>query len=137
MANFTSLSAFTLALIALILATLLTVESAPAAPAPAPPAPKPKPKPDPKVPVFTVYPLDNEKGTGKTISKFGCHNHGLKAVASVHYRSGPHAQIKFYSDKNCKGKVTHSMPINTYKQMGGPYKSQSVLVFKGNGSLMQ
>jgi hypothetical protein len=89
------------------------------------------------VPVFSIYPQDNEKGTPKLVSKYGCHNHGLKAVASVHYRSGPHAQIKFYADKDCKGKVTHSMPINTYKQMGGPYMSQSVLVFKGTGSAMQ
>ncbi|KAF9153684.1 hypothetical protein BG015_002894 [Linnemannia schmuckeri] len=129
MAPFSSLNAITLALLALILAiaTTTTVQS----------APTPTPVADPKVPVFSIYSKDNEKGTSASVSKYGCHNHGLKAVASVHYRSGPHAQLKFYSGKDCKGKVTHSMPINTYKQMGGPYKSQSVLVFKGTGSAMQ
>ncbi|KAG0278618.1 hypothetical protein BGZ95_003564 [Linnemannia exigua] len=158
MASFSSLNTFTLALIALLLASILANTSidaapvvaaaappaapakpAPAKPAPAKPAPaKPAPaKPDPKVPVFSIYPQDNEKGTAKKVTGFGCHNHGLKAVASVHYRSGPHAQIKFYSGKDCKGKVTHSMPINTYKSMGGPYKSQSVIVFNGKGGPMQ
>ncbi|KAG0295020.1 hypothetical protein BGZ96_012683 [Linnemannia gamsii] len=125
MATFSTLNTITLALLALILALATTsVQSAPVAA-------------DPKVPVFSIFPMNNEKGTSKVVSKFGCHNHGLTAVASVHYLSGPHAQIKFYADKNCKGKVTHSMPINTYKQMGGPYKSQSVLVFKGTGTAMQ
>ncbi|KAG0379321.1 hypothetical protein BGX24_000878 [Mortierella sp. AD032] len=154
MVSFSSLNSFTLALIALLLASILATSSidaapvvaaappppaAPAKPAPAKPAPaKPAPsKPDPKIPVFSIYPQDNEKGTAKKVTGFGCYNHGLKAVASVHYRSGPHAQIKFYSGKDCKGKVTHSMPINTYKSMGGPYKSQSVAVSKGKGGPMQ
>ncbi|KAF9297748.1 hypothetical protein BKA57DRAFT_436795 [Linnemannia elongata] len=130
MATFSSLNTITLALLAIILA-IATVQSAPT------PAPSPAPVADPKVPVFSIFSKDNEKGATATVSKFGCHNHGLKAVAGVHYRSGPHAQIKFYTGKDCKGKVTHSMPINTYKSMGGPYKSQSVLVFKGTGTTMQ
>ncbi|KAF9541096.1 hypothetical protein EC957_003423 [Mortierella hygrophila] len=124
MASFSSLNTITLALLALIL-VIATVQSAPT------------PVADPKVPVFSIFSKNNEKGAKATVSKYGCHNHGLKAVAGVHYRSGPHAQIKFYSGKDCKGKVTHSMPINTYKSMGGPYNSQSVLVFKGTGSSMQ
>ncbi|KAF9907054.1 hypothetical protein EC991_011358 [Linnemannia zychae] len=145
MASFSSLNSFTLALIAFLLASILAtstlIDAAPAAPAPAPAKPSPaKPapaKPDPKIPVFSIFPKNNEKGTSKKVTGFGCHNHGLKAVASVHYISGPHSQIKFYSGKDCKGKVTHSMPINTYKSMGGPYQSQSVIVSKGTGGSMQ
>ncbi|KAF8987003.1 hypothetical protein CPC16_008755 [Podila verticillata] len=85
---------------------------------------------DPKIPAFSVYPLSNLAGTSKFISKYGCHNHGLTTIGSVHYHSGPKAQLTFFTGKNCKGTASHAMSSDTVKQMGGPYKSQSVMVAK-------
>ncbi|KAF9350845.1 hypothetical protein BGX26_011024 [Mortierella sp. AD094] len=147
MARFSTLNSLSLALIALIFASLIATLSVEATPIPnpalaaAPPAtpkpttpkpttPKPTtPKPNPKVPSFTVFALSNLKGKSKVESKFGCHDHNLGTVGSVQYKSGPVAQIKFYGGKNCSGAVTHQMDTSTVKKMGGPYKSNSVRVF--------
>ncbi|KAF9953170.1 hypothetical protein BGZ72_005621 [Mortierella alpina] len=163
MAKFTS---FSLAIFAIILATLFAFAAVEAAPAPVPsgtpkpvpsaspkPAPKPAPKPDPKpVPkpapkpdpkpapkpktsVFSLYPLAGLKGKGKKLTsvKAGCLNHNLKTIGSVKYGSGPIVQLQFYSGKNCKGNITHAMSSETVKEMGGPYKSNSVKVAKCSG----
>ncbi|KAF9090789.1 hypothetical protein BGX29_005354 [Mortierella sp. GBA35] len=122
MATFSSFHSVIMALLAFFLASIL-VEAAPVA--------------NPEVPTFSIYAESNLKGGAKSISKYGCFNHGLKSVGSVKYQSGPKAQLKFYKGKDCKGKITHSMPDNTYKFMGGPYQTHSVLVYKGDGSTMQ
>ncbi|KAF9427567.1 hypothetical protein BGZ94_004655 [Podila epigama] len=85
---------------------------------------------DPNIPAFSVYPEADNLGRSKFLSKYGCQNHGLTAVGSVHYHSGPKAKLTFYSGKKCTGKVTHVMTSATVKRMGGPYASQSVLISK-------
>ncbi|GJJ77240.1 hypothetical protein EMPS_09599 [Entomortierella parvispora] len=84
-----------------------------------------------KSPVFSVYQKSNFKGQTKKITGYSkCVNHGLKTIGSVHYGSGPKANLKFYKGKNCSGPVTHHMSSETWGQMGGPYPSQSVSVSK-------
>ncbi|KAG0098607.1 hypothetical protein BGZ93_010961 [Podila epicladia] len=116
MAKFSTLLAFIATTTFLLSSATTSVEAVPFA--------------DPKIPAFSVYPLSNLAGKSKFLSKYGCHNHGLKTIGSVHYHSGPQAQLTFYSGKNCKGTASHAMPSVTVKQMGGPYKSQSVMVAK-------
>ncbi|KAF8930954.1 hypothetical protein EDD21DRAFT_380217 [Dissophora ornata] len=127
MAKFNSSS---LALLAILLASLLaafTVEAA-AIKTTAPAAPKSTPKS--KVPSFTVYAKSGLAGNSKLVKNYGCSNHNLGTVGSVKYAGGPIAQITFFAGKNCTGKVTHQMDTSTIKSMGGPYKSNSVKVFK-------
>ncbi|KAF9177104.1 hypothetical protein BGZ50_009203 [Haplosporangium sp. Z 11] len=118
MANFSSLHSLSLVFIALIFASLLATSTINAAPT----------AKQPKAPVFTVYSKSNLTGKSKTLFKYGCQNLNFKTVGSVKYQAGPKADLKFYELKGCKGKVTHQMPSMTYEQMGGPYKSQSVMV---------
>ncbi|KAF9277060.1 hypothetical protein BGZ68_009569 [Mortierella alpina] len=145
---------FSMAIFAILLASFFafsTVEGHPApapstAPAPVPsttpkPVPKPAPKPGPKpVPkktsVFSVYSLAGLKGKSKKLTVVkagGCLDHNLKTIGSVKYGSGPIVQLQFYSGKNCTGTITHAMSSETVKQMGGPYKSNSVKVSKCKG----
>ncbi|KAF9279225.1 hypothetical protein BGZ74_002905 [Mortierella antarctica] len=116
MAKFSSLLAFIATATLLLSSATTSVDAVPVANA--------------KLPAFSVYSLSNLAGKSKLISKYGCQNHGLKTIGSVHYESGPEAQLTFYTDKNCKGTASHAMPSMTVKQMGGPYKSQSVMVAK-------
>ncbi|KAF9431498.1 hypothetical protein BGZ76_000230 [Entomortierella beljakovae] len=119
----TRISSFTLALFALIIVSLIAVFTTDAAPAPVKP---PKTK---APPTFTVFSLSKLKGKSKVVSGLGCHNHNLGTIGSVKYGSGPLAGTKFFQGKNCSGKVNHQMDTSTVKSMGGPYKSNSVLVF--------
>ncbi|KAF9985733.1 hypothetical protein BGZ75_002569 [Mortierella antarctica] len=137
MAKFNS---FSLAIFAILLASLFAFSTVAAAPAPVPSAapsaaPKPAPKPAPKTSAFSVYSLSGLKGKSKklTAAKAGCLNHSLKTIGSVKYGSGPIVNLQFYSGKNCTGSITHAMSSETVKQMGGPYKSNSVKVSKCTG----
>ncbi|KAF9311607.1 hypothetical protein BG000_008825 [Podila horticola] len=116
MAKFSTLLAFIATATLLLSSSTTSVEAVPLAGS--------------KIPAFSVYSLSNLAGNSTLISKYGCHNHGLKTIGSVHYQSGPKAQLTFYTGKNCKGKASHAMSSDTVKQMGGPYPSQSVKVAK-------
>ncbi|KAF9959786.1 hypothetical protein BGZ70_008753 [Mortierella alpina] len=149
MAKFNS---FSLAIFAILLASLFAVSTVEAAPAPAPstslapvpsttpkPVPKPTkpaPKPKPAKPAaFSIYSLPGLKGKVEKVikPKEGCLNHKLKTVGSVKKGFGPTFNLQFYSGKNCKGNITHAMSSETVKQMGGPYKSSSVRITKCKG----
>ena len=122
----------TLALLAIILASLLASFTVEAAPLSTPPKPTSTSSvlPKSKVPSFTVFAQTNLGGKSKLVKNYGCSNHNLGTVGSVKYAAGPIAQIKFYEGKGCTGKVTHQMDTSTVKSMGGPYKSNSVMVSK-------
>ncbi|KAG0247542.1 hypothetical protein BG011_001322 [Mortierella polycephala] len=122
MANFSSLHSLSLVFIALIFASLFATSTIDAAPA----------TKQPKAPVFTVYSKSNLAGKSETLSKYGCQELNIGTVGSVKYQSGPTVNLKFYELKGCKGKITHQMPSMTYKQMGGPFKTQSVMTFTNN-----
>ncbi|KAF9903932.1 hypothetical protein BX616_001484, partial [Lobosporangium transversale] len=100
MSRFSTLSFFSLALIALFFVCLVPVAEA---------APTGKPR----VPSFAVYSKNNLKGKVQTVSNYGCHNLKLPAVSSVRHLSDPNVNIKFYKDKSCKGKVVHQMDSST------------------------
>ncbi|KAF9586757.1 hypothetical protein BGW38_000008 [Lunasporangiospora selenospora] len=126
-----SLALVSVLLLSVILFTSTLGDAAPAPKAPVPTVPKaPKPPKKDKVPAFTSYSLSDLKGKAAVVSQYGCHELAIGEVGSVKYKSGPRANIVFYSDKKCKGKPTHQMTTDTVKQMGGPYKTQSVRVTK-------
>ncbi|KAF9091727.1 hypothetical protein BGX27_001971 [Mortierella sp. AM989] len=133
MAKISTLSSFSLALLALVFASLIATLSIEASPIPnsalaaAPKAPKLKPK---KVPSFTVFAKSGLVGKSRVIAGYGCKNHNLVTIGSVRYKSGPLGNTMFFEGKNCTGKVTHQMDTSTVKSMGGPYKSKSVRVYK-------
>ncbi|KAG0049559.1 hypothetical protein BGZ83_005598 [Gryganskiella cystojenkinii] len=123
MTNFSSF--LTLAIAALFVVISSTTEAIPVG------SPAKAPAPKPKTPTFAVYAKSNFKGSSKVLTSYSkCVNHGLKTIGSVHYTSGPKAQLKFYQNKDCKGAVTHEMSSDTWGQMGGPYPSLSVSVSK-------
>ncbi|KAF9997468.1 hypothetical protein BGZ79_008839 [Entomortierella chlamydospora] len=133
MARFSTLNSLSLALIALIFTSLIATLSVEATPIPNPAlaaASSTTTKAKTSKPSFTVFAQTNLGGKSKAESGYGCHNHNLGTVGSVKYKSGPVAQINFYEGKNCTGKITHQMDTSTVKRMGGPYKSNSVKVFK-------
>ncbi|KAF9970522.1 hypothetical protein BGZ65_011060 [Modicella reniformis] len=94
-------------------------------------APIGKAKPS-EIPSFTVYQKDNLQGNSEQVTNYGCHPLTIGAVSSTKYGGGPVVGTMFYEGKDCTGNVIHKMDTSTVESMGGPFKSQSVMICKKN-----